>query len=141
MDCIAYVWNIFKKEKNYYNTFMGRNFYTCFVFNNFLRLYIFYPINKQNHPEKGDFLFEKFTWVRVKQLKFQKIKNRIITTLINATVLCHCLPQNLVLGLFFVPISLACTTGFSMNVGTKPLMLFTTFSLNFNVDPLDVFAF
>lgn len=75
------------------------------------------------------------------QLKFQKIKNRIITTLINATVLCHCLPQNLVLGLFFVPIRLACTTGFSMNVGTKPLMLFTTFSLNFNVDPLDVFAF
>ena len=60
MDCIAYVWNIFKKEKNYYNTFMCRNFYTCFVFNNFLRLYIFYPINKQNHPEKGDFLFEKF---------------------------------------------------------------------------------
>ena len=75
------------------------------------------------------------------QLKFQKIKNRIITTLINATVLCHCLPQNLVLGLFFVPIRLACTTGFSMNVGTKPLMLFTTFRLNFNVDPLDVFAF
>ena len=75
------------------------------------------------------------------QLKFQKSKNRIITTLINATVLCHCLPQNLVLGLFFVPISLACTTGFSMNVGTKPLMLFTIFRLNFNVDPLDVFAF
>ena len=75
------------------------------------------------------------------QLKFQKIKNRIITTLINVTVLCHGLPQNLVLGLFFVPSRLACTTGFLMNVGTKPLMLFTTFRLNFNVDPLDVFAF
>ena len=23
--------------------------------------YIFYPINKQNHPEKGDFLFENFS--------------------------------------------------------------------------------
>ena len=57
MDCIAYVWNIFKKEKNCYNTFMGRNFYTCFVFNSCLHLYIFYPINKQNHPEKGDFVF------------------------------------------------------------------------------------
>lgn len=75
------------------------------------------------------------------QLKFQKIKNRIITTLINATVLWQTMTQNRGKGFDFVPISLACTTGFSMNVGTKPLMLFTTFRLKINVDPLDVFAF
>ena len=64
---ITYVWNIFKKEKNCYNTFMGRNFCTCFVFNSCLHLYIFYPINKQNHPFQGDFLFEKIPGGRVKR--------------------------------------------------------------------------
>ena len=75
------------------------------------------------------------------QLKFQKIKNRITTTLINATVLWHCLPQNRGKGFDFVPSRLPCSTGLPNKLGTKPLMLFTTFSLNFNVVPLDVFAF
>lgn len=75
------------------------------------------------------------------QLKFQKIKNRITTTLINATFLWQTMTQNRGKGFDFVPSRLACTTGFLMNVGTKPLMLFTTFRLKFNVDPLDVFAF
>lgn len=75
------------------------------------------------------------------QLKFQKIKNRITTTFIEYSILRTKCTQNRVLGLFFVPSRLACTTGFLMNVGTKPLMLFTTFRLNFNVDPLDVFTF
>ena len=57
---ITHVWNILKKEKNCYSTFVAGNYFSYFVFNNFLRLYIFYPINKQNHPEKGDFLFKKF---------------------------------------------------------------------------------
>lgn len=75
------------------------------------------------------------------QLKFQKIKNRITTTLINATVLCHGLPQNRGKGFDFVPICLACTTGLSNLLGTKPLMLFTTFRLKFNVVLLDVLKF
>lgn len=75
------------------------------------------------------------------QLKFQKIKNRITTTFIEYSILRTKCTQNRVLPPFFVPIRLACTTGFLMNVGTKPLMLFTTFSLNFNVDPLDVLKF
>ena len=60
MDCNGYVWNIFnifKKEKKCCSTFLGENDFSYFVFNSFLRLYIFYRINKQNHPEKGDFLF------------------------------------------------------------------------------------
>ena len=75
------------------------------------------------------------------QLKFQKIKNRITTTLINATVLWHCLPQNRGKGFDFVPSRLPCSTGLPNKLGTKPLMLFTTFRLKINVDPLDVFAF
>ena len=41
---------------------MGGNFFICFVcfdFCSYLRLYIIYPINKQNHPEKGDFVYLK----------------------------------------------------------------------------------
>ena len=75
------------------------------------------------------------------QLKFQKIKNRTTTTLINATFLWQTMTQKRGKGFDFVPSRLACTTGFLMNVGTKPLMLFTTFSLNFNVVPLDVLKF
>lgn len=75
------------------------------------------------------------------QLKFQKIKNRITTTFIEYSILRTKCTQNRVLPPFFVPNRLACTTGFPKDLGTKPLMLFTTFRLNFNVDPLDVLKF
>lgn len=75
------------------------------------------------------------------QLKFQKIKNRITKTLINATFLWQTMTQKRGKGFDFVPTSSACTTGFPNVLGTESLMLFTTFRLNFNVDPLDVFTF
>lgn len=75
------------------------------------------------------------------QLKFQKIKNRITTTLINATFLWQTMTQNRGKGFDFVPSRLPCSTGLPNKLGTKPLMLFTTFRLNFNVVLLDVLAF
>lgn len=75
------------------------------------------------------------------QLKFQKIKNRITTTLINATFLWQTMTQNRGKGSDFVPSRLPCSTGLLNLLGTKPLMLFTTFRLKINVVPLDVFAF
>ena len=49
---------------------MVGNFFICFVcfdFCSFILLCIVYPINKQNHPEKGGFLFEKIPECRVKR--------------------------------------------------------------------------
>ena len=63
------------------------------------------------------------------QLKFQKIKNRTTTTLINATVLWQTMTQNRGKGFDFVPSRLPCSTGLLNLLGTKPLMLFHNISL------------